>query len=222
MRFMGTIAFSAIAPPCRNSTLYLDGMASSVRRSACAFSWMPMNSLPRWLISITDMPLPCQSSISAAAVRNTGSGRTAGPGLKLKTRINVPLVVRNNKQGRRAAPLSWRRKPSLRLCYRPQVRLVRLVPLRILLLGVFIGNRSRDDDVLTRLPVHRCGNRVLRVELERVQQAQYFIEVAASAHRIDEYRLDLLVGADKEHVAHRRVVHRRAFAAARVGMNLVV
>ena len=45
-----------------------------------------MNSLPRWLISITDMPLPCQSSISAAAWRITGSGRTAGPALKLMTR----------------------------------------------------------------------------------------------------------------------------------------
>ena len=46
-----------------------------------------MNSLPRWLISITDMPLPCQSSISAAAVRRTSSGSTAGPALKLKIRM---------------------------------------------------------------------------------------------------------------------------------------
>ena len=46
-----------------------------------------MNSGPRWLISITDMPEPCQSSISSAAWRNTGSGRVAGPGLKLKTRV---------------------------------------------------------------------------------------------------------------------------------------
>src|SRR4051812_17374462 len=45
-----------------------------------------MNSLPRWLISITDMPLPCQSSISSAACRSTDSGSTAGPALKLKTR----------------------------------------------------------------------------------------------------------------------------------------
>src|SRR6185369_1938346 len=45
------------------------------------------NSLPRWLISITDMPLPCQSSISAAALRSTASGSTAGPALKLNTRI---------------------------------------------------------------------------------------------------------------------------------------
>src|SRR5207244_2220385 len=46
-----------------------------------------MYSLPRWLISITDMPDPCQSSISSAAWRSTGSGRAAGPALKLKTRV---------------------------------------------------------------------------------------------------------------------------------------
>ncbi len=46
-----------------------------------------MYSLPRWLISITDMPLPCQSSISSAACRSTGSGSAAGPALKLKTRV---------------------------------------------------------------------------------------------------------------------------------------
>src|SRR6185436_10164862 len=46
-----------------------------------------MKSVPRWLTSITDMPLPCQSSSSAWALRNTGSGNMAGPGLKLKTRF---------------------------------------------------------------------------------------------------------------------------------------
>src|SRR5262249_24774555 len=45
------------------------------------------NSLPRWLISMTDMPLPRQSSISAAACRSTSSGSTAGPALKFHTRI---------------------------------------------------------------------------------------------------------------------------------------
>src|SRR5215467_14015689 len=54
---------------------------------------MPMNSLPRWLISITDMPEPCQSSISAAACSSTSSGRTAGPALKLKTRLLPVLAV---------------------------------------------------------------------------------------------------------------------------------
>src|SRR6266568_3279979 len=52
-----------------------------------------MNSLPRWLISITDMPEPCQSSISAAACASTSSGRTAGPALKLKTRVSRLLPI---------------------------------------------------------------------------------------------------------------------------------
>src|SRR5262245_39222725 len=56
---------------------------------------MPMNSLPRWLISMTHMPVPCQSSISAAAVRRTGSGSTAGPGLKLKIRMAVTVRWRS-------------------------------------------------------------------------------------------------------------------------------
>src|SRR4051812_15356004 len=50
---------------------------------------MERNSLPRWLISMTLMPLPCQSSISAATRRSTGSGRVAGPGAKLNGRDEV-------------------------------------------------------------------------------------------------------------------------------------
>src|SRR5712691_7703270 len=53
-----------------------------------------MNSLPRWLISITDIPEPCQSSISAAACASTSSGRTAGPALKLNTRVTGLLPIR--------------------------------------------------------------------------------------------------------------------------------
>src|SRR5215470_13363825 len=130
---------------------------------------MLMNSLPRWLISITDMPLACQSSISAAALRSTASGSVAGPGLKLKTRIKASEPVLINKQGRRAAPLSRRVPPSLRLRHRAQIGFVRLVALRIFLLRVFVGDRGRDDDVLPRLPVHRRGYRELRVELHRVE-----------------------------------------------------
>jgi len=55
--------------------------------AAMADSPIDMNSSPRWLISITDMPLPCQSSISAAARSSTSRGNTAGPALKLKTFI---------------------------------------------------------------------------------------------------------------------------------------
>src|SRR3954469_7521063 len=45
---------------------------------------MEMNSLPRWLISITDMPVPRQSSISSPARAMTSAGSMAGPALKLK------------------------------------------------------------------------------------------------------------------------------------------
>jgi len=82
-RFSGTMAFSASPPPCMNRMRNCAGTASSVRRSASAVSAIEMNSLPRWLISITLMPEPCQSSISAAAWRSTSSGSTAGPAEKL-------------------------------------------------------------------------------------------------------------------------------------------
>ena len=71
-----------------------------------------MNSLPRWLISITDMPLPCQSSISSAAWRSTGSGSTAGPALKLMTRDMARLRVRKERRWR-GAPTGARRTPML-------------------------------------------------------------------------------------------------------------
>ena len=40
--------------------------------------------MPRWLISITDMPLPCQSSISSAAWRRTGFGQGGGAGAEVE------------------------------------------------------------------------------------------------------------------------------------------
>src|SRR5690606_13705900 len=91
-RFIGRMAFSAMAPPCMNSTLKFAGMARISRRSASACRAIEMNSLPRWLISITLMPVPRQSSISAAACRSTSSGRVAGPAAKLKGRVRVLLM----------------------------------------------------------------------------------------------------------------------------------
>jgi len=82
-RFSGTIAFSARPPPCMNRMRKSAGTASSSRRSASAASAIEMNSRPRWLISITLMPEPCQSSISAAACCRTSSGSAAGPAEKL-------------------------------------------------------------------------------------------------------------------------------------------
>ena len=63
-----------------------------------------MNSLPRWLISITHMPVPCQSSISSPARASTSSGSTAGPALKLKIRdISGSWVPANRAPDRPAA-----------------------------------------------------------------------------------------------------------------------
>src|SRR6266403_4173301 len=48
---------------------------------------MLSNSGERWLISITDMPLPRQSSSSSRMRSRTGRGSAPGPALKLATRL---------------------------------------------------------------------------------------------------------------------------------------
>src|SRR3982751_1580987 len=82
-----------------------------------------MNSLPRWLISITDMPLPCQSSSSSAARRRTGSGRAAGPGLKLKGRGIASCSSGREHYRHRAAAAHVARDPSLGIHRRIEVQL---------------------------------------------------------------------------------------------------
>jgi hypothetical protein len=47
----------------------------------------PVKSLPRWLISMMPMPVPCQSSSSSRTCSRTAVGNTAGPAEKLKIRI---------------------------------------------------------------------------------------------------------------------------------------
>ena len=51
---------------------------------------------------------------------------------------------------------------------------------------------------------------MLGAELQRVDDAQHLVEVAADRHRIDQDQLDLLVRADDEDVADGLVVGRRA------------
>ena len=60
-------------------------MFISERSLASAASAMAMNSLLRWLISMTLMPEPPKSVISSAARLSTGSGSAAGPAAKLYT-----------------------------------------------------------------------------------------------------------------------------------------
>ena len=47
---------------------------------------------------------------------------------------------------------------------------------------------------------------MLSGELQRVEDPQHFVEVAAGAHGIDEHQFDLLVGTDDEDRAHGGVV----------------
>src|SRR5687768_10708202 len=68
-------------------------MPASLRRSASASAAMPTNSLPRWLISITDMPASCQLTSSHLAFSSTSTGMVAGPAPKLKMRGERGLTL---------------------------------------------------------------------------------------------------------------------------------
>ena len=57
----------------------------------------------------------------------------------------------------------------------------------------------------------------LRGKLERVDNAEHLVEIAAGGHRIDENELDLLVGPDDEDVAHRLIIGRRALCGVAIG-----
>src|SRR5439155_5709793 len=61
-------------------------MARSLRRSRSPSAAIATNSLPRWLISITDMPASCQLTSSHLARSRTSTGIAAGPAPKLKMR----------------------------------------------------------------------------------------------------------------------------------------
>src|SRR6516162_1285472 len=85
----------------------------------------------------------------------------------------------------------------------------RLPALRVGLAGVVVGDRARDDHILTLLPVHRRCHLVLGGELQRVYRAEHLVEIASGGHRIDENELDLLVRADDEDVAYGLIVGGR-------------
>src|SRR5215469_4866968 len=48
-----------------------------------------MKALPRWLTSMTELPLPCQSSSSSRTCSRTSTGSVAGPEAKLYTRTGA-------------------------------------------------------------------------------------------------------------------------------------
>src|SRR5215471_7537233 len=72
---------------------YSSGTARCLRKPASAAALMLSNSGDRWLISITDMPEPRQSSSSSRMRSSTATGRAAGPALKLKTRFVAGAIT---------------------------------------------------------------------------------------------------------------------------------
>src|SRR5690348_3428447 len=78
-----------LPPPCTKITAYSSGICRCLRSPASAAALMLSNSGERWLISITLIPLPRQSSNSSRIRSSTGSGNAPGPALKLCTRFTA-------------------------------------------------------------------------------------------------------------------------------------
>src|ERR1700742_1103949 len=97
---------------------------------------------------------------------------------------------------------------SLRLRDDPQIRLWGFSALGVEAPGLVIGDGARDDDVLALIPVGGRRDAMLGGELQRVDDAQYLLEVAPGGHRINQDQLDLLVRPDDEDVADGLVVGR--------------
>ena len=85
--------------------------------------------------------------------------------------------------------------------------------------GVFVGDGAGDDDVFTLLPVGWGGDLVLGGELDGVEYADDFVEVAAGGHGVGDLELDALVGADDEDGANGRVVGGGAAFAGVAGIG---
>lgn len=67
-----------------------------------------------------------------------------------------------------------------------------------------IGRNSRvNDNIITLVPVHRCSYSVLVTELQRVDDAQNLVEVAAGGSRVGNRESDDLLGVDHEDCANR-------------------
>ena len=144
--------------------------------------------------------------------RFTDVGVKAVPG-RSRARCD-PKAVTAGEQSRDMKKRGGRDRPFvtcqathlLRLRHNPQVGTRRFPALRIDFLRIVIGDGARDDDILTRLPVHRRCDFVFGGELERVDDPQHFIEIAAGRHRIDQDRFQFLVRSDDIDIAHRLIV----------------
>ncbi len=87
-----------------------------------------------------------------------------------------------------------------------QIWLGRLPAVGVLLLCFFVRHRGQNDDVPALLPICGSGDFVFRRKLNRIEDAQHFIEIAAGAHGIAELKFDLLIRTNDKNGAHRGIV----------------
>src|SRR4029453_1882197 len=85
-----------------------------------------------------------------------------------------------------ASPARTEGRSSLRLRHDTEIRLGRFPTLRITPLRFVVGDRTSDDDVLTRLPVDWSSDLMLRGQLQRVDHPQHLVEVPPRCHWIDQ------------------------------------
>jgi len=94
----------------------------------------------------------------------------------------------------------------LRLRDDSKIWLGRFPAFRITLLRLFVRYGARNDHIFSWLPIDRRCYLMLGRQLQRIDHAQHFVEVAPRRHRIDKDKLDLLVWPDDENVSNRRVI----------------
>ena len=70
------------------------------------------------------------------------------------------------------------------------------------LVGLLLGDRGHNNDVLSRLPVDGSGNAVLGSELQRDEHALDFIEITASRSRVSQSKLELAIRSNDEDTAN--------------------
>src|SRR5205085_4501354 len=90
-------------------------------------------SLPRWLISITDMPASCQLSSSHLAFSSTSAGIVAGPAPKLKMRAAGLMCCRVVRSVAAVRVVGFRAVPARAVAVRAvaaRARAVRAVAVR--------------------------------------------------------------------------------------------
>src|SRR5262245_18765263 len=105
--------------------------------------------------------------------RNLEQGASWPGAIAPYARTRDTLLVRNSRRhpsaSARLAELGYLR-PRLR--HDAEVGFGRLPALRIRRLGLVVGDRTGDDDVIALLPVHRCCHLVLGGQLQGVDHAQ--------------------------------------------------